>query len=225
MPPGVVEIDSDRFGHSAQGGQGYTPRQHWRWVVGQHAGDRDASRRGCAGQLRQPGSCRSSPSLAVTRAAVTARPADRMASSYRCSVSSRRRFEYLVKEDRGRRVTPVAPDQSLLLRKAAGAMAHGGGKRLTADSPSYALLRRWIEQGMPFGRPEDPSRRRHRGFAARTDLARQGEQQLLVLAHFSDGSLRDVDPDGRSSRPIRARWPRSPSPEWCPLKTCRARRP
>src|SRR5439155_8378517 len=36
----------------------------------------------------------------------------------------------LVNEARGRRVFPASPDHSLLLLKATGAVAHGGGKRM-----------------------------------------------------------------------------------------------
>ena len=54
-------------------------------------------------------------------------------------------YEYLVKEARGsRRVFLAAPEHSLLLRKATGAVAHGGGSKLKVDSPHYRLLRRWV---------------------------------------------------------------------------------
>src|SRR3989440_2720765 len=53
-------------------------------------------------------------------------------------------YAALVKEARGRRLLPGAPEHSLLLLKAVGAMAHGGGKRLEAGSDEYKLLRRWI---------------------------------------------------------------------------------
>src|SRR3954464_13253607 len=43
-------------------------------------------------------------------------------------------YEHLVKEARGRRLFPAAPEQILLLRKATGRMAHGGGVKLPADS-------------------------------------------------------------------------------------------
>src|SRR5215831_16753322 len=58
-------------------------------------------------------------------------------------------FDYnaLVKEDRGRRVFPAAPDSSLLLTKASGRVAHGGGKRLDPDGEDYQILRSWIAQG------------------------------------------------------------------------------
>ena len=38
-------------------------------------------------------------------------------------------YEHIVKEARGRRVFPAAPDQSLLLLKAINAQPHGGGRR------------------------------------------------------------------------------------------------
>src|SRR5207237_2014105 len=50
-------------------------------------------------------------------------------------------FAALTKEARGRRVLPAAPDASLLLAKASGAIAHGGGVRIRAGSQDYDTLR------------------------------------------------------------------------------------
>src|SRR6202011_151132 len=55
----------------------------------------------------------------------------------------------LVKEDRGRRTMATAPEQSLLLRKASGRMAHGGGTRIPIGSEAYQTLRGWIAAGTP----------------------------------------------------------------------------
>src|SRR4051812_31755623 len=55
----------------------------------------------------------------------------------------------IVKEARGRRIFAASPDQSLLLLKATGRMAHGGGKKLTDNSEDYRLLQRWIQAGAP----------------------------------------------------------------------------
>ena len=65
-------------------------------------------------------------------------------------------YNALVKEARGRRVFPAAPDNSLLLIKASGGIAHGGGKRMEVGSDEYRLIRRWIAAGTPFGEPTDP---------------------------------------------------------------------
>src|SRR5262249_50568382 len=106
-------------------------------------------------------------------------------------------YEYLVKEDRGRRVFAAAPENSLLLRKATGRMPHGGGRKLDPDSPYCRLLRRWVEQGAPFGRPGDPVVTRIEVLPPGRLLGRGGRQQVvgvapLVVAHLSDGSTADV---------------------------------
>src|SRR2546421_847064 len=43
-------------------------------------------------------------------------------------------YATLKKENRGRRVAPAAPEASLLLQKVSGQIAHGGGKRMEANS-------------------------------------------------------------------------------------------
>ena len=101
-------------------------------------------------------------------------------------------YEFLVKEGRGRRVFPAAPERSLLLQKAVGVVPHGGGARLSGDSPSYRLLSRWIEQGMPYGQPEDPTVTRIVVLPEERLMQRDGAQQISVFAYFSDGSMRDV---------------------------------
>src|SRR5206468_72949 len=52
-------------------------------------------------------------------------------------------YQTLVKENRGRRLFPASPDNSLLLLKAVGIMAHAGGKRMDVGSDEYKLVRRW----------------------------------------------------------------------------------
>jgi hypothetical protein len=103
-------------------------------------------------------------------------------------------FDYaaLVKEARGRRVNPSAPEQSLLLLKASGTMAHGGGKRLEAGSDEYKTVRRWVAAGLPFGRPDDPVVTKITLFPERRVLPRNSRQQFAVCAHYSDGSVEDI---------------------------------
>ena len=102
-------------------------------------------------------SCRSSPSSAATAAAATASRAARTASPCRClGFVPELDYQTLVKENRGRRLFPASPDNSLLLLKATGTMAHAGGKRMEVGSDEYKLIRRWIAAGTPFGSKTDP---------------------------------------------------------------------
>lgn len=101
-------------------------------------------------------------------------------------------YEHLVKEGRGRRLFPAAPDQSLLLLKATNSVPHGGGGRLEAGAPEYRLLRRWVAQGMPYGSPDDPSVARIDVFPSERTMSRAARQQLVVTAHYTDGTMEDV---------------------------------
>jgi hypothetical protein len=101
-------------------------------------------------------------------------------------------YEYLTRQGRGRRLFPAAPDHSLILLKAAAQVPHGGGVRLEPDSEGYALLRRWIEQGTPYAAENDPQLSSIQIEPARSVLQTGQQQQLKVVAQYSDGSTRDV---------------------------------
>jgi hypothetical protein len=101
-------------------------------------------------------------------------------------------YDYLVKEARGRRLFPASPERSLLLLKGVATLPHGGGKRLETDSDDYRLLVRWISQGMPYGNPTDPKVERIEVFPKERVLPMSGQQQLAVLARYTDGSVLDV---------------------------------
>lgn len=101
-------------------------------------------------------------------------------------------FEHLVKEGRGRRLFPASPDRSLLLQKAVNSVPHGGGQRMDPDSHEYRLSRRWIAQGMPYGNETDPKVERISVYPETRILGRRAKQQLIALAHYTDGSIEDV---------------------------------
>lgn len=103
-------------------------------------------------------------------------------------------FDYaaLTQEARGRRVFPAVPERSLLLKKAAGLVPHGGGKRMEPDGPYYDLLLRWIAQGLPRARPGDRTLEEVAVTPAARTMAYNEKQQLVVTARYSDGSTRDV---------------------------------
>jgi len=103
-------------------------------------------------------------------------------------------FDYasIVEEARGRRLFPAAPDNSLLLRKASARLPHGGGERLKFGGPQYEMLRRWIAGGTPRRSPADPELVKISVGPPEHDMVSQGKEQLVVTAHYTDGSSRDV---------------------------------
>jgi hypothetical protein len=106
-------------------------------------------------------------------------------------------FTAIVKSAEERRVTPFAPEESLLLLKPTLAVAHGGGKKMEVDSPAYRLLTLWLEQGAPGPREEDPRVIGIKVFPEHRLMEPGQEQQLAVIAALSDGSETDVTRDAR----------------------------
>jgi len=101
-------------------------------------------------------------------------------------------YEHIVKEGKGRRIFSAAPDQSLLLLKAANIVPHGGGKRIEPGSEEFQTMVRWISEGMVFERESDPKILSLEVEPARISLKALSRKQLVVRARYSDGSVRDV---------------------------------
>ena len=99
----------------------------------------------------------------------------------------------IVNDMAGRRVNTSVPVQSLLLRKAIGAVPHTGGKLFDKQSEYYKTISRWIAAGAPddaVGVPETV------GIELVQDRfvfdGGAGKETLRVIAQTSDGSKRDV---------------------------------
>ena len=101
-------------------------------------------------------------------------------------------YEHIVKEGRGRRVFPQAPDQSLLLLKAANIVPHGGGKKLDPQSEGYQTLVRWIGEGMPYSSENDATLTAIEVEPKKLAMKVNTTQALKVVARYSDVSTRDV---------------------------------
>jgi hypothetical protein len=94
-----------------------------------------------------------------------------------------------------RRVDAIRPDESLILKKATAQVPHEGGGRFAKASHEYAILRAWVARGC---KPDAP------GAPAVTKLVVTPASKVLVdpadrfrvsaVAHFADGSTRDVTP-------------------------------
>ena len=106
-------------------------------------------------------------------------------------------YTALVKEARGRRVMYASPELSLLLLKPAGQLPHGGGIRIRAGTDEYELLRGWIAAGTPFGDPNASKVVTVRVEPKERLMRMKSDQQLRVIARFSDGREIDVTAHAR----------------------------
>ncbi len=99
----------------------------------------------------------------------------------------------LTRDGFSRRVNPVEPAASLVLRKPLMELDHVGGKRLHRDDAPYRTLLAWIAEGANTDLPATECQRIvvYPG-PDRTLKAPSLTQQLSVLAYFSDGRVRDV---------------------------------
>jgi hypothetical protein len=101
-------------------------------------------------------------------------------------------FERLTREDLGRRISVLKPDQSLILVKATGQVPHGGGKRLEVGSSDYRILRSWIAGGASLDNIAK-SEVTQLVVAPANVVLKPGEaRQLRVTARYRDGSNADV---------------------------------
>jgi Protein of unknown function (DUF1549)/Protein of unknown function (DUF1553) len=93
-----------------------------------------------------------------------------------------------------RRTNPIEPEASLMLRKATAQIAHGGGLRLRESDTAYRLLRDWIAQGCKTDLDQGPALVKVEVYPESGRVLREpfASQQLLVMAHYADGSTRDV---------------------------------
>jgi hypothetical protein len=107
-------------------------------------------------------------------------------------------FDYgaLVHDISGRRFNRVNVDESLMLLKPTGDVPHEGRQVIKPGSREHRLLRQWIAEGVKF---EDPAAARAQKLdvlPAEIEMDLPGRaQQVLVLAHYADGSVRDVTRD------------------------------
>lgn len=101
-------------------------------------------------------------------------------------------FDHIVNEGRGRRISIAAPERSLLLQKASGRVAHGGGVRLEHGTEAYMSVSKWIGDGARNDAASAPKLKSLRIEPQQFTLTRNSQRQLRVTATYSDGRIRDV---------------------------------
>lgn len=98
----------------------------------------------------------------------------------------------LTRQAKGRRVSIVNPADSLMLLKPLGDVPHEGGQRFDKDSLEHKILLDWITQGAPGPTAEDVKFTQLEVLPSSLELQAGATQPLLVRAHYSDGTARDV---------------------------------
>jgi hypothetical protein len=91
-----------------------------------------------------------------------------------------------------RRFNRAAPHQSLMLLKPSGEAPHVGGALMKPGEPAYELLKLWIAQGSKFD-ADSPRVTKLQVLPENPVIALPTmKQQMVVLATYSDGAVRDV---------------------------------
>ncbi len=101
-------------------------------------------------------------------------------------------YDVLTRQAKARRIDKTAPQESLFLLKATGAVEHGGGVRFTVHSPEYRVIAEWIAAGLPPPAEDDPKLVEVLAIPQAATLQPGQEQQILVQAVYSDGRTEDV---------------------------------
>jgi hypothetical protein len=100
-------------------------------------------------------------------------------------------FATLTKEMGGRRVNRQSPNDSLVLLKGSGRVSHGGGQLFGRDHAAYRIIARWISEGARDDKPSPLVKLVVTTPSNRLDSVNP-TAQLTAIAHFADGSRRDV---------------------------------
>lgn len=105
-------------------------------------------------------------------------------------------YQVLTAEIKGERIPRVdlkQPESSLILKKATGSVAHGGGRRFAVGSPEYQAILKWVRDGAPYGPELKAENRvvRLEVSPSTVALEQRGEQRLKVIAHFADSRTED----------------------------------
>ncbi|MDA7618057.1 DUF1549 and DUF1553 domain-containing protein [Verrucomicrobia bacterium] len=93
---------------------------------------------------------------------------------------------------RGRRIFPANPSKSLLLMKPMLQVPHEGGSPLKDHPLWHSILVEWIAAGMPYHHTSMPALSRLEIFPEEARIRRNSSFHLAVMAHYEDGSVRDV---------------------------------
>ena len=104
-------------------------------------------------------------------------------------------FDYgaLINDILGRRYCRAAVDDSLLLLKPTAEVPHEGRQAIKPGSREYQLFREWLAEGAKYETPEVGRAKKLEVLPGDVEMDLPGRNhQFLVIAHYADGSTRDV---------------------------------
>lgn len=102
-------------------------------------------------------------------------------------------YELLIEDISGRRFNRAFPEQSLMLLKPTSEVPHKGGQVIKPDSRDYQRIHQWISEGVVSDVGQTQRVERLEVFPNSAELSMPGSiQQLIVIAHYPDGTTRDV---------------------------------
>lgn len=102
-------------------------------------------------------------------------------------------YELLIEDISGRRFNRAFPEQSLMLLKPTSEVPHKGGQVIVPDSRDYQRIHQWISEGVVSDVGQTQRVERLEVFPNAAELSMPGSmQQLIVIAHYPDGTTRDV---------------------------------
>lgn len=101
-------------------------------------------------------------------------------------------YQAIVRDSFSRRINRLDPKSSLLLMKPTQVVPHEGGKRLEASSIDYQVIERWLAGGAPRSAPDAAKMTALQVLPNRRVGASGFQQQLQVIATYSNGKKRDV---------------------------------
>lgn len=100
----------------------------------------------------------------------------------------------LTRDNLGRRVNLVKPDESLMLLKGAGIVAHDGSVRFGKDGWVYNVLREWVRTGAKWTPGSGAIAKLSITPGDFAVLANDKPLQLKITANFADGTTEDITP-------------------------------
>ncbi|MHB8523365.1 MAG: DUF1549 and DUF1553 domain-containing protein [Limisphaerales bacterium] len=105
-------------------------------------------------------------------------------------------YQALINDDAGRRFNRVVVEQSLMLLKPTAEVPHEGRQVLKPGSRYYQLIHDWIAQGTKLDEIRTGRASSLDVLPSEVELDLPGRsQQILVQAHYPDGTVRDVTRD------------------------------